>query len=105
MCIEAFMRIYEEKDIEQKFQKAINAISDKSIDAKSLSILFGSLSLALNSRVTQLKTGIAKSSDRKNEISKLIKVQSNLTSKMNSASVHEMAKEILAAHKEYATNH
>ena len=98
------MKIYEKKDVDSSFSKAIDAMESNGITAADLGIYFGSLAITIDSRLHQLKNGTAKSSFS-NELLQLQEAAKCLTAKINSDSVATMAKQITAAHKAYASNH
>ncbi|WP_394185728.1 hypothetical protein [Pseudoalteromonas tetraodonis] len=99
------MKIYEKQDVDNSFIKAIKAMESEGIKAEDLSIYFGSLTLTIDSRLHQLKNGIAKSISRDKELIQLQEAANCLTAKINSDSVTTMSQQIMSAYKVYATNH
>jgi len=99
------MKIFERDDIEIAFSRALTAVKEKELEAKELGAIFGSLSIALASRMHQLKAGKVASGNSTGELQKLNEASACLTAKINTATVREMSQEILAAYKAYAKHH
>ncbi len=96
------MKIFEKEYTDSAFSLALAAVEENELEAKELGAIFGSLSIALASRMHQLKTGKVASSNSTGELQKLNEASACLTAKINTATVQEMSQEILAAYKAYA---
>ena len=99
------MKIYDKKDIDNKFEEAMNVINNEEIDALMLGVIVGDLSLSLESRIQQLKTGIGKSTSKDTELTNLQNALNCFVAKINNSSKDILKNEIVAAYNAYATKH
>jgi hypothetical protein len=95
------MKIYEDSDIRKAFEKILSHI-ESGPDVHYLRTLGGSLSVAIFMRITQLKSGIANTSNREEEIEKLEKVSELLVFTLNSSTASEIEIAVTNAYKAYS---
>lgn len=95
------MKIYSSSDIDQKFKTIMN-LMEEGKDLQTLKIYAGSLSLAVSSRIAQLKNGSAQSLKKDPEIAKLEEVAGRLNFKLNTSTIEEVTHDVAEAYKIYA---
>jgi len=96
------MKAYSKEEIDTSFQMLIKAIEANEISEDELRIKAGALSVSINFRKVQLKSGYSQSKSRALEISKLEAVESNLNFFINSSTYNEIASSLISAYTVYA---
>ncbi|MFC6633628.1 hypothetical protein [Microbulbifer taiwanensis] len=99
------MKDYEKNGILASFEKALPLIDDPRVNDRDFGMVYGALSISLESRISELKRGRIRSSGIEKELEQLASVINCFQSKINASKKEIMGRELMQAYKIFSAIH